>query len=89
MSTKSTPDPISLEQLRQIKAAITWGDSRKAAKEAADDEGSLTARAFHRSATRLGITTQDYEGFLDQVTMEDLNAALEDGDETPTSGGRA
>ena len=91
MSTKPTPDCLSVEQLKEVRAAITWGDSRKAAKLAREDEddGAVTAHAFHRAAVRMGIGAASYDDFLDQVTMQDLNAALEDGDETPTNGGRA
>lgn len=87
---RSTPTTLTVPQLREVKAAITWGDSRKAAALAKEDgdDGAVTAHAFHRAAVRMGIGAESYDDFLDQVTMADLNAALEDDGETPTKGGR-
>lgn len=82
-------EKLTVDQLREIRAAMTWGDHAYGAKEADGDAQELIKYAMHRAARRLGIAAPDgtLDDFLDTVTMADLSAALEEHDVDPTQSG--
>lgn len=79
---------LTIEELRTIRAAMTWGDQRYGLEQAGDDDPSgMVAHALHRTAKRLGTVESDttFEDFLDAVRMGDLQAVLDE-DRSPTIG---
>lgn len=82
-------DNLTVDDLRQIRAGMTWGDQAHGRREAGDDAQALIMHAMHRAARRMGFAAPDgsLDDFLDTVTMADLSAALEDHDADPTQSG--
>lgn len=78
---------LSAEQVKEIRAAMTWGDQVYGRKQAKGDDQLMVAHAFHRRAKETGAVDAgtSFDDFLDQVTFTDLNAALEDEERDPTS----
>jgi hypothetical protein len=77
---------LTIEQLREIRSAMTWGDQAYGKAKAKDDTNELVKHARFRAAKRLGYANEGdtLDTFLDTVRMDDLNAALEDADADPT-----
>jgi hypothetical protein len=77
---------LTIEQLREIRSAMTWGDQAYGKAKAKDDNDGLIKHAMHRAAKRLELVDEGatLDDFLDNVRMDDLNAALEDADADPT-----
>lgn len=86
METNGT---LTVDQLREIRAAMTWGDQHYGKAKAKDDSDGLIKHAMHRAAKRLGYAADgsSLDDFLDRVAMNDLNDALEDVDTDPTPSG--
>jgi hypothetical protein len=90
MSKQLTP-----QQIRQIRAALTWGDNHYARKEAGKDADTTDVLAYsmHRAARRLKVIPADesLEDFLDSLSMETLAEGLKDeeGAEDPIESGKA
>ena len=78
---------LTTEQVKEIRAAMTWGDQVYGRRQAKGDDQLMVAHAFHRRAKEMALVDPGgtFEAFLDLVTMEDLNAALEDDERDPTS----
>ena len=72
---------ISKEQLREIRAALTWGDHHYGTAQAEKVEGSnLTQHAMHRRAKAMELIPESlsFEGFLDSVIMTELGEVLDE-----------
>lgn len=88
MSKQLTP-----QQVRQIRASLTWGDNHYARKEAGPDADAtdVLAHSLHRAGRRLQVVPADQslEDFLDSLSMETLAEGLKDeeGSEDPTESG--
>jgi len=80
-------DSLTADDVRAIRAALTWGDQHWAKTKAKDgDDSDRTAHTLHRAAIRLGLAPKDstLQTFLDAVPMDALNEALEESRD-PTS----
>ena len=77
-------DKLTVEQLREIRSRMTWGDQTRAKAAAKDDSELMAKHAMHRSAMRLGLAGENFDEFLDGVEVEALTAALESHEADPT-----
>lgn len=79
-------DNLTVDELRAIRAGMTWGDQAHGRREAGDDSQALMMYAMHRAARRMGYAAPGgtLDDFLDTVTMADLSKALEEHDADPT-----
>lgn len=78
---------LTVDELREIRAAMTWGDHAYGRREAGEDTQALIMHAMHRAAQRLAGEKFSLDDFLDRVTMADLGKALEEHDADPTPSG--
>jgi hypothetical protein len=78
---------FTAQQLKDVRAAMTWGDQIHGRKLAKGDDQLMVAHAFHRRAKVLELVpdSTSFDDFLDMVTFEDLNAALDTEERNPTS----
>ena len=77
---------LTVEQLRAIREAMTWGDQAYGTAHAKGDTDAMIKYAMLRAAIRLGLVegSTTLDDFLDRVRMNDLNEALTDHDADPT-----
>ena len=74
-------EQLSADDVRAIRAALTWGDQFYAkGKTKGDDDSAETPMALHRAAIRLGLVAKDstLQTFLDLIPINALNDALEE-----------
>jgi len=84
---------LTADQLRELRAGMTWGDQRHAVRKAKaeakggePDNTEVAVLSMHRAAVRAGIADDDVDAFLDRVRIEDLQAVLKEreGQDDPT-----
>ena len=75
-------DSLTADDVRAIRAALTWGDQHwaKTKVKNKDDDGEEVALSMHRAAIRLGLVAKDstLQTFLDLIPINALNDALEE-----------
>ena len=81
-------DQLTADDVRAIRAALTWGDGHaarlKIKGEGDDVDSDRTEFSMHRAAIRLGLVAKDstLQTFLDMIPLDILDEAR---DRDPTS----
>lgn len=68
-------DPITVDALAEVISRLTVSDRLNAKKDGTDDGELITYRMMHSRATKMGVTTLDFDEFVDTIGIADLRQA--------------
>jgi len=83
-------EPLTVDEVRNLRSKLTWGDQFEASKDATEP-AETAARALWRRARLLGLVDPDLtlEGFLDLIPVDVMSEALEEPRDPTSADGSA